>query len=96
VDPKHVFLWGAPGNLPEAKNRFRIRWLGYWGYLWDYLGLPLITGILGILDIYAGWSYWGYLWGYLGLPLNTGILGILDIYAGWATGATSGATWDYL
>jgi hypothetical protein len=38
---------------------------GCWGYLWGYLGLPLIIGILGIWYIYAGWGYWGYLWGYV-------------------------------
>jgi hypothetical protein len=56
------------------------------GATWDYLGLPLNTGILVITDIYAGW---GYLWGYLGLPLSTGILVIIDIYAGWGY-------WGYL
>jgi hypothetical protein len=69
--------------IRKQKNRFRIyaSW-GYRDYLWGYLGLPLITGILGILDIYAGWGYWGCLGRYLGLPLSTGIPGDL-VYLCW-------------
>jgi hypothetical protein len=90
---------GTRGSHPEGKSHPRVRReiirkqkfaSGYaGGYFWGFIGLLLITGILGILDIYSGWGYWGYLWGYLGLPLITGILGILDIYAGWGY-------WDYL
>jgi hypothetical protein len=103
------YLWGYLG-LPGATSEYRnpgdhgyLCWLGLLGLRWGYLGLLLSTGIVGIMDIYAGWGYWGYLWGYLVLPLSTGILGIMDIYAGWGYWGylwgylgLRGATWGYL
>ena len=70
------------------------------GATWGYLGLPLSTGILGIMDIYAGWGYWGLP---LGLPGTTSDyrnpgdliylcwLGLLGLPLG-----LPGATWGYL